>query len=107
MLTGRVLIDNGQSENPSDLPGGSAIQVAGDQPAEIQLSDGSHVEFEPASRAVLHGESGGVRQVVELVEGSGTFQVLKGERQFQVQTSVGERHGVRHGVFRGTFSIRN
>ena len=72
------------------MPAGATIQVAGDAAAVIQLGDGSRVELERDSRAVLHGQLEAARQVVELQEGAGTFEVTEGGGRFTVKTSIGD-----------------
>jgi ferric-dicitrate binding protein FerR (iron transport regulator) len=69
---------------------GSPFEVAGDRPAILRLADGSQLELEPASRAIIRGQTGGVRQVVELSQGGGQFQVAHGGGQFRVDTPVGK-----------------
>jgi ferric-dicitrate binding protein FerR (iron transport regulator) len=86
VLSGQVLVEGAVARKVAD---GTAVRVAEDQPAVIQLTDGSRAELEPASQAVLHGPAYGFRQMVELVEGGGTFQVEKGAGQFQVETRLG------------------
>lgn len=84
VLTGQVLVDGQPAKS---LPDGASIRVP--EAATVRLADGSRVEFEPASQAVLVGPSAGLRQVVELVAGAGTFAVEKGAGQFQVDTRLG------------------
>lgn len=86
VLDDRVLVDGAFAQS---VPEGSAIRVAEEVPAAICLADGSRAVFEPSTQAVLHGPVAGIRQVVELVEGSGTFQVEKGDGEFQVETRWG------------------
>lgn len=71
------------------IPQGALVEVAGSQPAAIRLTDGSRVELTPASKAVIQGQRGEARQTIELVQGSGKFQVTRGEGRFRVQTPVG------------------
>lgn len=84
VLSGQVLVDGQPAKS---LPDGASIRVS--EAATVRLADGSRVEFEPASQAVLVGPSAGLRQVVELVAGAGTFAVEKGAGQFQVDTRLG------------------
>jgi hypothetical protein len=78
----------GGSTTPG-LAGGSMVSVAGDTPEVIRLTDGSQAELEPGASAVLHGRAGGVRQLIELVKGGGTFRVQKAHGDFRVVTKLG------------------
>ena len=87
VIGGQVFTNGATSDVLRD---GDSITVGEDGPALIQLADGSKVELEPASRAVLHGVTEQARQVVELVEGRGAFRVTDGGGQFKVKTSIGQ-----------------
>lgn len=86
VVAGDVLIDGMPGQWMHD---GSSLQVLGAGPAVVRLSDGSRVEFEPGATALIHGRDAGLRQWVELNEGSGTFQVEKADGEFQVATQIG------------------
>ena len=86
VLSGSVLLDGAQA---TSIPQGSAVRVAGNTQAVICLADGSQAHLEPASRVVFHGAAKGMRQLVELLEGGGTFQVEKANGKFQVLTQLG------------------
>jgi hypothetical protein len=86
VVSGRVLVEGARAER---IAPGTRVAVPEGAAAVIRLSDGSIAEFEPASEAVLRGRSGGVRQVVELVEGGGRFRVKHGGGQFRVETQLG------------------
>lgn len=86
VLSGNVLVEG---VGKMRIREGSTIRVAGKTRAAIRLSDGSHIELEPATRAILHGQSQGRRQVVELLQGGGTFRVEKVPGDFQVATNLG------------------
>ena len=86
VLSGNVLVEG---VGKMRIREGSTIRVAGKTPAAIRLSDGSHIELEPTTKAVLHGQSQGRRQVVELLQGGGTFRVEKVPGDFQVTTNLG------------------
>ncbi len=68
---------------------GDRLHVVGQQSAILSLPDGSKAEFETASEFVLRGEMAGMSQVVEMVDGTGTFKVEPAEGGFQVETPVG------------------
>ncbi len=85
VLSGTVLV-NGRATD--QVPEGAEIRV-GDTEAVIRLSDGSHAKFAAGSHAVLRGHVGDMRQMVELMEGNGMFQVAEGAKPFSVITSVG------------------
>ncbi len=87
VLAGRVLVDG---QEVSRIPEGAALEVAGNGPATIRLADGSRAELSPASRAVLCGGVGELRQVVKLDRGKGDFNVEKGAKKFRVDTPVGK-----------------
>lgn len=86
VISGQVLINGAAAES---IPDGTPLRIADAQPAVIRLPDGSEAKLDPASRAVIHGQVPGLRQMVELVEGGGTFQVEKGNGEFQVETRLG------------------
>jgi hypothetical protein len=86
VISGRVLVDGTQS---GAIVEGAPVVVWGDAPAVIRLSDGSQAELDPESEVVVHGGGTAARQVVELLSGSGSFHVPKGERRFRVDTAVG------------------
>lgn len=86
VIAGQVILDGTPTRAIAD---GSDIRVPAEAPAVIRLGDGSRAELEPGTQAVLHGSVVGLRQLVELVEGAGSFSVEKGEGQFQVETGVG------------------
>jgi ferric-dicitrate binding protein FerR (iron transport regulator) len=86
VVSGRVLVQGTSvSEIGAELP----FEVTGAEPAVLRLSDNSEVELAPASKAVLHGKHGTIRQAVELQEGSGKFKVARAEGTFRVETVVG------------------
>lgn len=86
VIAGGVVLDGAPTLAIAD---GSAIRVPEEVPAVIRLGDGSQAELEPGTQAVLHGSVPGLRQLVELVEGAGSFRVEKGDGQFQVETGLG------------------
>lgn len=86
MISGPVLVDGSQTGR---IVEGAPAVVWGDAPAVIRLSDGSQAQLAPESEVVVHGGGAAARQVVELRNGSGSFHVPKGERQFRVDTAVG------------------
>jgi len=89
VLSGEVYADGATRQSFAD---GATIEVSDAGPATIRLSDGSEAGFAAASRAVFHGSTDGKRQVVELVEGGGTFRVTKQkdlEDLFEVKTIIG------------------
>ena len=86
IVSGQVRIDT--TRVPS-IPVEAPFEVAEEDAAVVRLPDGSHVEFDPGSRAILRQPGGGVRQVVQLVQGGGSFAVARGQTQFQVDTPVG------------------
>jgi ferric-dicitrate binding protein FerR (iron transport regulator) len=88
VLAGKVLVDGVESA-AAGIRNGARVEVLGEQPAEIQLADGSKAVLAPKSQAVLRGPVGEVRQVVELTSGKGDFKVEKEPRQFQVKTDLG------------------
>jgi ferric-dicitrate binding protein FerR (iron transport regulator) len=86
VVSGAVLVDGSRVDSVQE---GAAIQVAGDAPAVIRLTDGSQARFEPGTKALLHGSAGGLRQWITLDEGAGTFRVQKTPGEFQVETQLG------------------
>jgi ferric-dicitrate binding protein FerR (iron transport regulator) len=72
-----------------DVPEGKYFEVTGDVPAVLRLSDGSRAAFEPRTQGIVHGKQGAARQVVEMTEGAGTFNVQKSQNQFRVDTPAG------------------
>ncbi len=87
VLAGRVLVGGREVRR---VPDGAALEVAGNGPATICLADGSRTELSPASRAVLRGRVGELRQVVKLDRGKGSFKVEEGAEKFRVDTPVGK-----------------
>jgi len=71
------------------IPEGATVEVAGNQPATIAMPDGSRTELAPASVAVFQGGKNDLRQLVELIRGTGKFLVAKGNGQFRVETAAG------------------
>jgi ferric-dicitrate binding protein FerR (iron transport regulator) len=71
------------------IPEGATVAVAGNQPATIVMPDGSRTELAPASIAVFQGSKNDLRQMVELIRGTGKFLVAKGNGQFRVETAAG------------------
>ena len=53
-----MLVDGVQAQTLGD---GSSVQVVGDRPAVVRLTDGSEAEFEPGTTAMVHGREAGVR----------------------------------------------
>jgi ferric-dicitrate binding protein FerR (iron transport regulator) len=86
VVAGRVSLNGVEAKK---LPNGAQLQVLGEEFAVLKLPDGTKVFLDPATKAVLHGPAAGLRQKVELLAGSGTFQVHKGDGEFQVETPVG------------------
>ncbi len=86
VVAGQVLVNGSAAERLRD---GTALVVGPSAPAVIRLADGSEAQFRSSTRAVLHGRRDAVRQVVELLEGGGTFRVTKGDGRFRVETGVG------------------
>ncbi len=68
---------------------GQPFRIGNNRPAVIRIADGSQITLDPACQAVFHSDDRNHR-VVELIEGGGTFQVVKGARRFQVKTSIGD-----------------
>jgi ferric-dicitrate binding protein FerR (iron transport regulator) len=71
------------------IPDGVPFDVIGSQSAVIRLADGSRVEMAATSKGTIQGQSSAARQVVELRQGRGKFQVAKGAGKFRVETPVG------------------
>jgi len=71
------------------IPDGVEFEVTGLTPAVIRLADGSRAELAPVSRAVLRRDLDSPRQAIVLARGSGRFQVEKQQREFRVETPVG------------------
>jgi ferric-dicitrate binding protein FerR (iron transport regulator) len=86
VVSGQVAIDGVPTAR---IPEGVAFSVTGKQPAVIRLADGSVAQVAAASKAEIAGQRGQVRQVIKLMQGSGTFQVAHGGGQFRVETPVG------------------
>jgi len=86
VVAGHVLLDG---EARRELFAGARLVVPDTAPAVLHLPDGSRAELAPASRAILRGHSGGARQAIELLQGSGRFQVAKGTEPFRVETLLG------------------
>lgn len=87
VIRGEVLLDDRPART---IPDGSTIAVHSPEGAAVELADGSKVDFDRGSRAVLFGPAEGVRQLVELSAGAGTFQVTKGNGEFRVETPYGQ-----------------
>lgn len=58
-------------------------------PAVLRLTDGSKMELSEASLARVQEPADGLRQVITLEEGEGTFKVTKGGGRFRVETPHG------------------
>ncbi len=86
VVAGQVRI-NGASV--PTIPAGRSFEVIGDVPAIIRLADGSRAELEPATKAAIQSRAGEDRQLVELAQGGGAFQVTHGGGKFRVETPVG------------------
>jgi len=86
VLDGRVLVAGAEVTR---IPDGAKVSVPESGPAAIRLTDGSRATFDASSEAVLHGRSAAQQQLVELVAGGGTFQVVKGAGRFEVKTALG------------------
>lgn len=86
VVSGSVLVAGVPS---AAIPLGAAISVAGEKPAVIRLGDGSQAELEPGASAVLQGRTSGMRQLIELAKGSGTFRVEHAHGDFRVATALG------------------
>jgi ferric-dicitrate binding protein FerR (iron transport regulator) len=86
LLAGRVLVNGVEAKR---VPAAARLQTVGEEAAVIRLLDGSRVELAPAASAVLRGSVGEARQVVELLEGDGTFRVAKAAGAFRVETTAG------------------
>ena len=86
VVSGQLQRDGVALERITD---GERFQVVGDKVAVIRLADGSRAEFEPASEGTIHGGAGQERQVVELAQGGGNFQVVHGGGRFCVETPIG------------------
>jgi len=86
VIAGDVRV-NGQLAKTANT--GDRLHVVSQQSAILSLPDGSKAEFETASEFVLRGEMAGMSQVVEMVDGTGTFKVEPAEGGFQVETPVG------------------
>lgn len=86
-ITGGDIKVNGQLASSAGV--GDRLQIVSESPATLSLPGGSEAAFESASELVLHGEVGDMRQVVELVEGTGVFKVEAADCPFQVETPVG------------------
>lgn len=84
VVGGTILLRSG----PGRAPAG-AVQVTGSQPRVFELEDGSRVELRPGADATFRGGVDDARQVVELRQGSGRFEVQKGTGAFQVRTPLG------------------
>jgi ferric-dicitrate binding protein FerR (iron transport regulator) len=67
----------------------ASFEVVGNAPSVLKLSDGSRAEFVPGTEGVIHAAPTGVRQALELKQGTGTFKVAQGKGKFQVETAVG------------------
>jgi ferric-dicitrate binding protein FerR (iron transport regulator) len=83
---GRLVID---AKGDSQVPLRQRVEAPADKPALVALPDGARTELSPASVAIFHGKVGDVRELVELIEGTGSFRVQKGKGEFRVQTIVG------------------
>lgn len=86
VVTGEVVVNGQPTNSPSE---GDLVQVVGTQPARLNLSDGSRAELKPATQMVFLGQVAKETQVLELVEGGGTFHVDPGQETLQVETQVG------------------
>jgi len=86
VLSGNVLVNGAQVPTVAE---GSTVSVAGETLAVVRLTDGSRAELEPATSAVLHGRAQGMRQLIELVKGGGTFRVEHAQGDFRVVTKLG------------------
>lgn len=86
VVSGSVQIDGRDAKAARQ---GDLMQVVSDIPAILSMVDGSQAEMDPASLVIMQDDIPGVRQVVQLLEGAGTFKVQPGDGEFQVETEVG------------------
>lgn len=86
VVKGQVVVEGKDSPRPRH---GELVRAVGPDEAILRMSDGSIAAIEPDTQMIVFGEVGEIRQVVELVEGSGKFRVEPGGEQFQVETRVG------------------
>jgi len=86
VLSGHVLADGALVTR---VPEGAAVRVGDAGSAVIRLTDGSRATFDAASEAVLHGRTEARRQLVELRDGGGLFEVAKDGGSFEVRTPLG------------------
>jgi hypothetical protein len=82
---GVVLVDG----EAGPLREGAELEVVGRQPARLGLPDGSSADLQPGTLCRLGRGTDGQRQVVELLQGGGSFRVVNGERDFVVRTRTG------------------
>ncbi len=85
VLSGRVLVDGSQTGRIIE---GAPVVVWGETPAVIRLPDGSQAQLDPQSEVVVRNSREASPQIVELLHGSGSFHVPKGE-PLRVETAVG------------------
>jgi ferric-dicitrate binding protein FerR (iron transport regulator) len=71
------------------VPDDAEFEVGPRGNAVIRLPDGSRATLLPATRAVLRRPGEGVRRLIAVDQGGGTFQVAQGEGEFRVSTPVG------------------
>jgi ferric-dicitrate binding protein FerR (iron transport regulator) len=86
VVSGQALVDGKQVKTVVD---GSVVQAGKREPLRLKLADGTEAKLSPTTSAVVHGPVPGLRQLVELLEGSASFRVEKGDAQFQVDTPRG------------------
>jgi ferric-dicitrate binding protein FerR (iron transport regulator) len=86
VLSGEALVDGKRVKTIAD---GALIHAGKREPLRIRLADGSETVLAPATSAVIHGQVPGLRQFIELLEGSAFFKVDKGDAQFQIETPRG------------------
>lgn len=68
---------------------GSRVEVSAKAPALFRMSDGSEARLAPSTSAVFYGRKDDARQVVEIAQGGGTFNVAKAPESFRVDTPAG------------------
>lgn len=86
VLSGQAYVDGKLAKN---IPDGLPVKAGKKEAVLIKLADGSETELAPQATAIMHGSVPGLRQLVELLEGSASFKVEKGDAQFQVETPEG------------------
>ena len=86
IVSGNVQIAGASTDR---IPKGVVFQVADQKPAVFELPDRSRVEFDATSWAAFHGSRGDARQVIQLQEGGGLFEVAPAGGEFRVETPAG------------------